>query len=387
MYIPINEIISPPIHRATTITQSNMKCFRAGNSYGREGTPTSDLLINRLSKLYKVDGCVLTPSGMTSITLAFMSVLKSKDHVLIPDSVLGSARRFLEEEFPRLEIKFDFYNSTDLKQLETLIKSNTKAIYIESPGTYTFEITDIKKAVDVCRKHNLTSIMDNTWATALHLNPFDFGVDIVVEAISKYAAGHSDVMMGVALANKEYLLDLQRWHKNCGICVSSDDVYLVLRGLDTLSMRLKKSSDNSIEIAKFLQNKEQVKKVIHPALNNHPDYKLWKKDFEGASGVFAIEFKDNVSKEAVNELADNCKIFKIGTSWGGHHSLLATTDISKSRKLSSSYIPSGQYLRIYTGTEDSEVLMNDLDLAFKKMNEYISTRVGDRYGNRYFLSL
>lgn len=387
MYIPINEIISPPVYRATTITSSNMKDFRIKNNYGREGTPTSNLLINFLSNLYKVEGCVLSPSGMASITTAFMSVLKSKDHVLIPDSVLGSARRFLEEEFPRLEIKFDFYDSRDLKQLQTLIKSNTKAIYIESPGTYTFEITDIGKVINICKKNNLISIVDNTWATSLYLNPFDFGADIVVEAVSKYASGHSDVMMGAALANKESLLKLQRWHKNCGMCVSSDDVYLVLRGLDTFSMRLKKSSENSIKIAKFLQNKKQVKKVIHPALNNHPDYKLWKKDFKGASGVFAIEFEDNVSKEAVNELANNCKIFKIGTSWGGHHSLLATTDISKSRKLSSSYIPSGQYLRIYTGTEDIEVLMNDLDLAFKKMKEYILSIVGDRYGHRYFLSL
>jgi|TARA_R100000455_G_C6273233_1_gene130602 cystathionine beta-lyase len=371
--------LSPPIHRATTITSSNMEDFRTESRYGRDGTPTTDLLINRLSNLYKAHGCVLTPSGMTSITAALMSVLKSKDHILIPDCILESARRYIEQEFPRLQIEFTFYNPRNLKKLETLIKRNTKAIYVESPGTYTFEITDIKKVIDICKKRNVKSIVDNTWATALYLNPFKFGADIVIEAISKYASGHSDVLMGVTLANKKYLTELQRWCRNCGICVSSDDAYLVLRGLDTLSMRLKKSSDNSIEVANFLETKEEVKQVIHPALENHPDYQVWKKDFKGASGVFAMEFKDNISKEAINELVNNCKIFKIGTSWGGHHSLLATTDISKSRKLNSSYVPSGQYLRIYTGTEDIESLLNDLDFAFKRMRQYILSRVGDLY--------
>ncbi len=372
-----NETITIPVHRVSTITSSSMEDFRIKNNYGREGTLTTDLLANRLSDLYKSDGCVLTPSGMTSITLALMSILKSKDHILIPDCILGSARRFIEQELPRLEITYDFYNVRDLKQLETLINNNTKAIYIESPGTYTFEITDIKKVIEICQKHNLKSIADNSWGTALHFNPFDFGVDIVVEAISKYASGHSDVMMGVALANKDNLLELQRWHKNCGICVSSDDAYLVLRGLDTLSMRLEKSSKNSIEIAKYLEKKQEVKKIIHPALRQHPDHKVWKKYFKGSCGVFAIEFQDKIDEYAVNELANNCKVFNIGTSWGGHHSLLATTDVSKCRNLSSSYVPSGQYLRIYTGTEETKDLINDLDFAFKKMNQHILSRVGD----------
>jgi cystathionine beta-lyase len=372
-----DKTISTPIHRVSTITSSSMEDFRIKNNYGREGTPTTNTLVDRLSKLYKSDGCVLTPSGMTSITLAFMSILKSKDHILIPDCILGSARRFIEQELPRLEITYDFYNVRDLKQLETLINNNTKAIYIESPGTYTFEIIDIKKVVDICKKHNLKSIADNTWGTALHFNPFDFGVDIVVEAISKYASGHSDVMMGVALANKNNLLELQRWHKNCGICVSSDDAYLVIRGLDTLSMRLEKSSKNSIEIAKYLEKNKQIKKVIHPALRQHPDHKLWKKYFKGSCGVFAIEFQDKIDEYAINELANNCKVFNIGTSWGGHNSLLATTDVSKCRNLSTSYVPSGQCLRIYTGTEEAKDLINDLDNAFNKMKEYIYTRVGD----------
>tara|TARA_B100001939_G_scaffold148810_1_gene128791 strand:+ start:2847 stop:3926 length:1080 start_codon:yes stop_codon:yes gene_type:complete len=354
-----------------------MEDFRIKNNYGREGTPTTNLLASRLSDLYKVEGCVLTPSGMTSITLAFMSILKSKDHILIPDCILGSARRFIEEELPRLEITYDVYNPTDLKQLEKLIKDNTKVIYIESPGTYTFEITDIQKVVDICKKYNLKSIVDNTWGTALHLNPFDFGVDIVVEAVSKYASGHSDVIMGVALANNDNLFELQRWHTNCGICVSSDDAYLVLRGLDTLSMRLEKSSNNSIQIAKYLEKKHQVKKVIHPALQQHPNHKLWKKYFKGSCGVFAIEFQDKIDEYAINQLANNCKVFNIGTSWGGHHSLLATTDVSKYRNLSTSYVPSGQYLRIYTGTEEAKDLIDDLNNAFNKMKEYIYTRVGD----------
>ena len=220
-------IPAPPLYRTSTILSSNMKNYRNRTgkyTYGRNGTPTSDALITSISDLYKAEGCVLAPSGMAAITTGLMSILKAKDHILLPDSVYGSTRRFVKEEFPRLEIKFDFYNSRDLKHLESLIKKNTKAIYIESPGTYTFEIIDIKKTIKICEKYNLKSLIDNTWATALFFNPFDFGVDIVIEAVTKYISGHSDVMMGVVLGNESNLTELQRWNKNSGNYVSPDDI-------------------------------------------------------------------------------------------------------------------------------------------------------------------
>jgi len=363
-------IPAPPLYRTSTILSSNMKNYRNRTgryTYGRNGTPTSDSLISSISNLYKAEGCVLAPSGMAAITIGLMSILKAKDHILLPDSVYGSTRRFVKEEFPRLEIEFDFYNSRDLNQLENLIKNNTKALYIESPGTYTFEIIDIKKVINICKKYNLKSLMDNTWATALFFNPLDFGVDVVIEAITKYISGHSDVMMGVVLGNDSNLMELQRWSKNSGNYVSPDDIYMALRGLRTFPLRLKKSSENSFKIAKFLETKKVVKKVIHPALKQHPDHDIWKKDFKGASGIFAIEFQDNISEKDVDILADNCKIFGIGASWGGYSSLLSTMNVAENRKLKSSFIPSGQYLRIYAGTEDSEDLINDLDNGFKKL--------------------
>jgi len=336
-------------------------------TYGRNGTPTSDSLINAISDLYRAEGCVLAPSGMGAITIGLMSVLKVKDHILIPDSVYGSARRFVQEEFPRLDIEFEFYNSRDLDHLEALIKNNTKAIYIESPGTYTFEIVDIKRVVKICKKNNLKSLIDNTWATAIYFNPFDFGVDIVIEAITKYISGHSDIMMGVVLGNNEDLIELQRWSKNTGNYVSPDDIYMSLRGLRTLPLRLKKSSQNSLEIAKFLETKNIIKTVFHPALEQHPDHELWKRDFKGASGLFAIEFHDNVYEEAIDIIADNCKIFGIGSSWGGYSSLLSTMNVSENRNLKSSYVPTGNYLRIYTGSEDTEDLIGDLNVGFEKI--------------------
>ena len=363
-------IPAPPLYRTSTILSPKMDNYRNRSgkyTYGRNGTPTSDSLINAISDLYKAEGCVLAPSGMGAITIGLMSVLKAKDHILIPDSVYGSARRFVQEEFPRLNIEFEFYNSRDLDHLETLIKNNTKAIYIESPGTYTFEIIDIKRVVKICKKNNLKSLIDNTWATAIYFNPFDFGVDIVIEAITKYISGHSDIMMGVVLGNKEDLIALQRWSKNTGNYVSPDDIYMSLRGLRTLPLRLNKSSQNSIEIAKFLETKEIIKTVFHPALEQHPDHELWKKDFKGASGLFAIEFHDNVYEEAVDIIADNCKIFGIGSSWGGYSSLLSTMNVSENRNLKSSYVPTGNYLRIYTGSEDTEDLIGDLDVGLKKI--------------------
>ena len=363
-------IPAPPLYRTSTILSSNMNNYRNRTgkyTYGRNGTPTSDTLISSISDLYKAEGCVLAPSGMAAITTGLMSVLKANDHILLPDSVYGSTRRFVKEELPRFAIEFDFYNSRDLKNIESLIKKNTKAIYIESPGTYTFEIIDIKKVIKICKKNNIKSLIDNTWATALFFNPFDFGVDIVIEAITKYISGHSDVMMGVVLGNDNNLMELQRWSKNSGNYVSPDDIYMVLRGLRTLSLRLRKSSKNSFKIAKFLETKKVVKKVIHPALKQHPDHDIWKRDFMGASGIFAIEFENNITEKDVNMLADNCKIFGIGASWGGYSSLLSTMNVAENRNLKSSFRPSGQYLRIYAGTEDTNDLINDLDNGFKKL--------------------
>ena len=367
-------IPAPPLYRTSTILSPDMQTYRNKSgkyTYGRNGTPTSESLTYSIASLYDAHGCVLAPSGMAAITTGLMSILKANDHILIPDSVYGSTRRFVKEELPRLNIDFEFYNSRDLEHLKTLIKDNTSAIYIESPGTYTFEIIDIKKVVNICKKYNLKSIIDNTWATALYFNPLEFGVDIVIEAITKYISGHSDIMMGAVVGNDANLIALERWTKNSGTYVSPDDIYLSLRGLRTLPLRLKQSSDNGIAIAEFLENKKEVKKVIHPALSQHPDHKLWKRDFKGASGLFAIEFENNIPEKCIDILADSCKIFGIGASWGGYSSLLSTMDISANRNIKSSYIPSGQYLRIYSGSEQIEDLIKDLNLGFKNLKKFI----------------
>ena len=280
-------IVNPPVYHASTILSSSMKNYkdRTGKkyTYGRNGTPTSEALEKAISDLYDADGCVLAPSGMSAITNSFMGVLKSFDHALIPDCVYGSARRFVEEEFKRFQIEHDFYDSRDLSNLESKIKKNTKIIYLESPGSYTFEIIDINKVVKLAKKYKITTIIDNTWGTALYFNALKFGVDIVVEAITKYIGGHSDVMMGVTVCNKKYLNLINRWKRNSGQCVGPDDIFLALRGLRTLPLRLKQSQENSIKLAHFLTKQKEVKKVYHPALKEHPDHKLWKRDFSGAS--------------------------------------------------------------------------------------------------------
>ena len=369
-------IPAPPLYRTSTILSPNMKTYRNKSgkyTYGRNGTPTSESLTSSISSLYNAHGCVLAPSGMAAITTGLMSVLRSNDHILVPDSVYGSTRRFVKEEFPKLNIQFEFYNPRDLEHLESLIKDNTSVVYLESPGTYTFEIIDIQKVVKICKKYNLKSIIDNTWATALYFNPLEFGVDIVIEAITKYISGHSDIMMGAVVGNDDNLIALERWTKNSGTYVSPDDVYMSLRGLRTLPLRLKQSSENSLSIARFLEKKDEVKRVIHPALSQHPDHEIWKRDFKGASGLFAIEFEDNINEECVDALADSCEIFGIGASWGGYSSLLSTMNIAENRNLKSSYIPSGQYLRIYTGSEQIQDLKRDLDLGLKKLKNFIQS--------------
>ena len=363
-------IPAPPLYRTSTILSSNMHAYRNKTgkyTYGRNGTPTTESLSLSIAKLYNADGCVLAPSGMSAITTGLMSTIKTNDHILVPDSVYGSTRRFIKEEFPRLNIDYQFYNSRDIASLETLIRENTSAIYIETPGTYTFEIIDIEEVIRVCKKYKLKSIIDNTWATALYFNPLEFGVDIVIEAVTKYISGHSDIMMGAVVANDENLINLQRWTRNSGTYVSPDDVYLSLRGLRTLPLRLKQSSENSFAIAKYLETKKEVKKVIHPALTQHPEHEKWKKYFNGSSGLFAIEFQDYITQTDVDKLADACEIFGIGASWGGYSSLLSTMNISENRHLKSSYVPKGEYLRIYAGSENIDDLINDLENGFKEL--------------------
>ena len=363
-------IPAPPLYRTSTILSSNMNAYRNKTgkyTYGRNGTPTTESLSLSIAKLYNADGCVLAPSGMSAITTGLMSTIKTNDHILVPDSVYGSTRRFIKEEFPRLNIDYQFYNSRNIASLETLIRENTSAIYIETPGTYTFEIIDIEEVIRVCKKYKLKSIIDNTWATALYFNPLEFGVDIVIEAVTKYISGHSDIMMGAVVANDENLINLQRWTRNSGTYVSPDDVYLSLRGLRTLPLRLKQSSENSFAIAKYLETKKEVKKVIHPALTQHPEHEKWKKYFNGSSGLFAIEFQDFITQTDVDKLADACEIFGIGASWGGYSSLLSTMNISENRHLKSSYVPKGEYLRIYAGSENIDDLINDLENGFKEL--------------------
>ena len=366
-------IVNPPVYHASTILSSSMKNYkdRTGKkyTYGRNGTPTSEALEKAISDLYDADGCVLAPSGMSAITNSFMGVLKSFDHALIPDCVYGSARRFVEEEFKRFQIEHDFYDSRDLSNLESKIKKNTKIIYLESPGSYTFEIIDINKVVKLAKKYKITTIIDNTWGTALYFNALKFGVDIVIEAITKYIGGHSDVMMGVTVCSKKHLNSINRWKRNSGQCVGPDDIFLALRGLRTLPLRLKQSQENSIKLANFLSNQKEVKKVYHPALKEHPDHKLWKRDFSGACGIFGIEFEDYITTKMAEFFADNCLLFGKGASWGGYESLMTMTDVKSNRTINTSYVPKGEYLRIYVGIENIEDILDDVKVSFTKMRK------------------
>ena len=366
-------IVNPPVYHASTILSSSMKNYkdRTGKkyTYGRNGTPTSEALEKAISDLYDADGCVLAPSGMSAITNSFMGVLKSFDHALIPDCVYGSARRFVEEEFKRFQIEYDFYDPRDLSNLESKIKTNTKIIYLESPGSYTFEIIDINKVVKLAKKFKITTIIDNTWGTALYFNALKFGVDIVVEAITKYIGGHSDVMMGVTVCNKKHVYLINRWKSNSGQCVGPDDIFLALRGLRTLPLRLKQSQENSIKLAHFLTKQKEVKKVYHPALKEHPDHKLWKRDFSGACGIFGIEFEDYITTKMAEFFADNCLLFGKGASWGGYESLMTMTDVKSNRTINTSYVPKGEYLRIYVGIENIEDILDDVRDSFTKVRK------------------
>ena len=253
-----------------------------------------------------------------------------------------------------------------LKNLQKLIKKNTRLIYIESPGTATFEVQDIPEITKLAKKNNIATIADNTWASFLYCNPFNMGVDIVIEAATKYINGHSDVLLGIVASTNKFSKIIRTTAKTYGICCGSDELYLSLRGLRTLPIRIEKSQNNALEMAEHLQKNILISKVLHPALINNPNHKLWKRDFSGSSGLFSFELKKKYSNLKIEKFYKKLKIFELGYSWGGYESLITFPDILE-RNYKNKY--RGTLVRIHCGLADIKDLKADIDIALKSLEK------------------
>lgn len=357
--------VNTPIFRGSTVLSPTAEQFlnHSGRyTYGRRGTPTTDALSEALTKLEGGAGVVLTPSGLSAITTAILSVVKADDHILVTDSAYAPTRKFCNDILAPLGVETTYYDPTAGTGIEALMKPNTSAIFLEAPGSLSFEMQDVPAITAIAKKRGAVTIMDNTWATPLYFKPHAHGVDLSLEAGTKYLGGHADVNLGWVSATEKYWPKLKDTHGSLGLCPGPEDVFLSLRGLRTLAVRLSHHMESGLKVARWLQARPEVLRVMHPALESDPGHAIWKRDFQGACGLFGIILKPCPAK-AVASFVEELELFGIGASWGGYESLAIPFDIGKIRT-ATKWSPGGPGIRIHIGLEDVNDLIADLERGF-----------------------
>lgn len=359
--------INPPTVRASTVLLPNAKAMEDHDqkyTYGTRGTPTTDALCEAINELEGAAGTILVPSGLAAVTLAFLALLSPGDHALIVDSVYGNVRHFCDTMLARFGIEVEYYDPNIGAAIETHFKPNTKLVHLEAPGSNTFEMQDVPAITAAAHRISAVVTMDNAWATPLFFRPLDFGVDVSIQAATKYPTGHSDVLLGTVSANAQHWPRLRHMNGALGICGAPDDAYQTLRGLRTMGVRLERHQASALEIARWLEARSDVARVLYPALPSFPGHHIWKRDFKGASGVFSFVLKvareDEFTARA-QAFLNGLSLFGLGYSWGGFASLALHVNPADRRVLSP---PSeGPVLRLHIGLEDVEDIRADLERA------------------------
>ncbi len=359
--------VNPPVYHASTVLYPNAEDFlahRARYQYGRRGTPTTEALELALQELEgpQCAGVSLLPSGLAAISAALLSVVHAGDHVLVTDSAYGPTRNFCGQILSRLGVTTSFYDPGIGGAIAEQIQPNTRAVYLESPGSLSFEMQDVAAIAKAAHAKGALVLMDNTWATPLYFRPLDHGVDLAIQAGTKYIGGHSDVMLGTVSANAASVAALKNTVRLTGLCEGPDDVYLGLRGLRTLGIRLDRHYESSVAVARWLEGRPEVLRMLHPALPSHPGHAIWKRDFTGASGLFSMVLKP-VPKKAYHAFVDTLELFGIGASWGGYESLAIPFDCTPLRT-ATRWEPGGPTVRFHIGLEAVEDLTADLERGF-----------------------
>jgi len=359
--------VNPPVHHVSTVLYPTAEDFlarRARYLYGRRGTPTSEALEDALRAL-EGPGCAgiaLLPSGLAAISTALLAVLKAGDHLLVTDSVYQPTRKFCDGMLKRYGVTATYYDPLVGAGIAALIQPNTRAVFVEAPGSLSFEIQDVPAIAAAAHAKGAVVLMDNTWATSLYFRAFEKGVDLSIQAATKYIGGHSDVMLGTVSANKATWERLADTVHALGLCVGPDDVYLGLRGLRTMGVRLAHHHQAGMKVARWLAERPEIACVLHPALESCPGHALWRRDFSGASGLFSIVFKP-VAQTAVNAFLNELTLFGIGASWGGFESLAIPFDCAPIRT-ATKWAPGGPTVRIHIGLEEIDDLIGDLERGF-----------------------
>jgi cysteine-S-conjugate beta-lyase len=363
--------VNPPVVHGSTVlypTAADLHAHRSEFQYGRRGTPTTKALQEALMALEgpQCAGVGIAPSGLSAITTTLLAVLKAGDHLLVCDNAYRPTRNFCDGLLTGYGVETTYFDPLIGAGVARLFKPNTKAVLVEAPGSQSFEMPDVPAIAGVAHARGAIVIDDNTWATPLFHRSLDQGVDISMQAATKYIGGHSDIMFGTISANATAWPQIAETIRLLGVCAGPDDVFLALRGLRTLAVRLAQHDRSALDMARWLATRPEVIRVLHPALESDPGHAIWKRDFTGASGLFSIVLKP-APQQAVDALLDTVKLFGMGYSWGGFESLVIPFDCAPYRT-ATKWAPEGPTLRLHIGLENVDDLKRDLERGFAAFN-------------------
>lgn len=369
-------VVNTPVVRGSTLLSPNMAHWQKQNArqqadepgvsvYGRFGTATHHALQDAITELSGGYRSLLYPSGLAAISSVLTALLSSGDHILLTNTAYSPTGQFLNRTLARFGVQVSHYDANLNENIKDLIQANTRVVYVESPGSYAFNIQDIPAISKVAHAHGAFVVMDNTWATPLYFDAFSHGVDVSIQAATKYIVGHSDALLGVATCNEKTWSRVRDTSQDFGQTCSPDDAYLALRGLRTMGVRLKQHWASSASVAQWLETRPEVAQVRHPALPSHPQHALWKRDFKGACGLFSFTLHP-IPQEALHAFIDALKMFGLGLSWGGYESLIMPTPEHAVGTLGQAVT---QRIRIHVGLEDPLDLIDDLTTGFEAMSQ------------------
>lgn len=361
-------MVNPAIYHASTVLFPNVDAMhnpRQAYVYGRRGTPTSRAIEAAICELEGGFNCKVCPSGQAAVSLALLAFLKPGDHLLMIDAVYGPVRHLCNTVLKNFGIETEYYAPQIGTNIVKLMRPNTKVVYMESPCSGTFEVMDVPAIAKIAHDHGAIAMIDNTWSGGYFFKAFDHGCDVSVQAATKYIAGHSDCMFGSVVCTEKTWSQFKESYEAMGIFAGPDDMYLALRGLRTLDVRMQRHMESAIKVATWLRQREEVATVLYPALSNAPGHEIWKRDFTGASGLFSIILKP-ASEKAVSNMLDHMEIFSMGYSYGGFESLIVPL---KAERTVTPWTPTGPGLRLNIGLEHPDDLIADLDKGFARFNK------------------
>jgi cystathionine beta-lyase len=360
--------VNTPIYRGSTVLFPDTAALLANRgpyTYATKGTPTIRALESAWAEVSGAAGAVAVPSGLAAINLALLTAVKAGDHILVTDSCYMPARIFCDGLLKRLGVETSYYDPRIGADIASLMRPNTSAVLTESPGSQSLEVQDVPAIAAAAHERGACVILDNTWATPLFFPPHERGVDLAIEAGTKYLSGHSDLLLGLVSANEKWARRLRATYDALGACPGPEDAFLALRGLRTMELRLREAERAGLALARWLAARDEVARVIHPALETHPDHALWQRDFSGSTGLFSIILKP-VSQKALAAMLDGLDLFGLGYSWGGYESLVLPFDC-KTYRTATRWAPDGPALRFSVGLEDMEDLKDDLENGFARL--------------------